>query len=51
MPKIDVSFKQKARDMKLFTYVDVLDEKSDFVKDAIEFYIKYLEGEKCNANT
>ena len=50
MPKIDVSFKQKARDMKLFTYVDVLDEKSDFVKDAIEFYIRHLEGVNYHAN-
>jgi len=51
MPKIDVSFKKKARDMKLFTYVNVLDEKSDFVKDALEFYIRYLDGVITNAKS
>lgn len=43
---IDVSFKKTTRDIKLFTYVDSLEEKSDFVKDAIEFYLKHLEKEK-----
>jgi len=37
--KVEVSFKKTSRDMKLFTYVNSLEEKSDFVKDAIEFYI------------
>lgn len=46
MAKIDVSFKKTTRDMKLYTYVNALEEKSDFVKDAIEYYIKYLEEKK-----
>ncbi|MCD2349015.1 MULTISPECIES: hypothetical protein [Clostridium] len=41
--RIYVSFKQTTRDMKLYTYVEGLEEKSDFVKDAIEFYIKHLK--------
>lgn len=45
MPKINVSFKQTSRDLKLFKVVDSKEknEKSEFVKDAIEFYIRYLE--------
>ena len=41
---IDVSFKKTTRDIRLFSYVDSLEEKSDFVKDAIEFFIKNLEN-------
>jgi len=40
---IQVSFKKTTRDIKIFTYVDSLEEKSDFVKDAIEFYLKSKE--------
>lgn len=43
MPKIDVSFKKTSRDMKLYLEVSSKEEKSDFVKDAIEHYINYLE--------
>jgi hypothetical protein len=43
MPKVDVSFKKTTRDMKLYLVVINQEEKSDFVKDAIEHYIKYLE--------
>ena len=41
---IPVSFKKTTRDLRLFTYVDALEEKSDFAKDAFEFYIQYLEN-------
>lgn len=44
MPKIEVSFKQTSKDMKMYSAVKAEEEKSDFVKKAIEFYIKYLEG-------
>ncbi|WML35647.1 hypothetical protein [Clostridium sp. OS1-26] len=44
MPKVDVSFKKTTRDMKLYSAVTTKEEKSDFVKDAIEFYLKYLEN-------
>lgn len=48
---VQVSFKKKTRDTRLFIYVDVLEEKSDFVKDAIEFYLKHLDKGGCNAKT
>lgn len=43
MPKINVSFKQTTRDMTLYTEVIAQEEKSEFVKKAIEHYIKYLK--------
>lgn len=45
MPKINLSFKQTTRDMRLYTMVIGREEKSDFIKDAIEFYLRYLEQE------
>lgn len=51
MPKIDLSFKKTTRDMKLFTTVNSKEEKSDFIKDAIEFYIEYLEKTQKNKPT
>ncbi|WP_169823843.1 hypothetical protein [Clostridium carboxidivorans] len=44
MPKVDVSFKKTSRDMKLYLAVIVKEEKSDFVKDALEHYINYLDA-------
>ena len=43
-----VSYKKTTRDVKLFSEVENKEknEKSEFVKDALEFYIKYLEGLK-----
>ncbi|MPM74806.1 hypothetical protein SDC9_121795 [bioreactor metagenome] len=45
MPKIDVSFKQTSRDMKLYTKVMALEEKSEYMKNALEFYEKYRNYE------
>ena len=45
MPKLDISFKQTSKDLRLYTRVMAEEEKSIFVKMAIEFYIKYLEKE------
>ena len=45
MPKINVSFKQTTKDMTLYTAVIAQEEKSEFVKRAIEHYLKYLEKE------
>jgi len=49
---VQVSFRDTTRDIIL--YVEVLKkekyEKSEFVKNALEFYIKYLEG-GCNAKS
>lgn len=47
LPKVNISFKQTSRDMRLYTTVISQEEKSDFVKDAIEFYVKYLEKEEA----
>lgn len=41
MPKIPVSFKNNDKDMKLFMAVKNEDDKSEFVKDAIAFYMRY----------
>ncbi len=44
--KIDVSFKKTTRDMRLYARVISEEEKSEFIKKAIEFYINYLESNK-----
>lgn len=43
LPKINVSFKQTTRDMKLYTIANGKEEKSEFIKDAIEYYAEFLE--------
>jgi len=43
--KITVSFKSTTKDMKLFVTVNSQEEKSDFIKKALEYYIKYLDKE------
>lgn len=45
MPKVNVSFKQTSRDMRLYAQTIAQEEKSEFVKRAIEHYLKYLEKE------
>ena len=45
MPTLPVSFKKTSRDMKLYLAVMSKEERSDFVKKALEFYINYLEKE------
>ena len=49
MPKVEVSFKQTSKDMKLYSTVMAEEEKSVFVKNAIQFYIKYLDLGGYNA--
>ena len=47
--KITVSFKNTTKDIKLFVTVNTQEEKSDFIKKALEHYIKHLEkGEMEN---
>lgn len=46
MPKIPISFKNKSRDMKLYTTVKAQEEQSEFVKNAIAHYIEYLRIEE-----
>ncbi|CAM2972888.1 hypothetical protein HAHI6034_11775 [Hathewaya histolytica] len=43
MPKINVSFKQTTRDMKLYAEAIAQEEKSEFIKKAIEHYLMHLE--------
>ncbi|MCT8975477.1 hypothetical protein N4T77_02585 [Clostridium sp. CX1] len=50
MPRIDVSFKKTTRDMKLYLLVMEKEEKSDYIKDAIEFYSRYLEKKQKKNN-
>lgn len=44
--KVDVSFKKTTRDVKLYATILAQEEKSDFVKKALEYYIKHLESNK-----
>lgn len=46
--KIRVSFKHTKRDAKLFNISDNQEEKSEFIKDAIEYYLMncYTEIER-----
>lgn len=46
MLRVTVSFKQTTRDLKLFEIINNKEEKSDFIKDAVEFYLKYLVENK-----
>ncbi len=43
--KITVSFKNTTKDMKIYVTVNSQEEKSDFIKKALEYYIKYLDKE------
>lgn len=45
MPKQDISFKRTTRDMKLYLTLMEHEEKSEYAKDAIEFYEKYKDYE------
>ena len=45
MPKQDISFKKTSRDMKLYLALMSHEEKSDYAKDAMEFYEKYKKYE------
>ncbi|KGK88059.1 hypothetical protein [Clostridium sp. HMP27] len=38
--RIPLSFKENDRDLKLYDYVNRQDDKSCFIKKAIEFYIE-----------
>lgn len=45
MNKITISFKNTTKDMKLLAYIKKQEEKSQFIKDAIEFYMQQFENE------
>lgn len=44
--KVTVSFKNTTKDNKLFDIVNNQEEKSDFIKKAILFYINFEEEDK-----
>lgn len=46
MKKVTISFKETTKDIRLFTIVNSQEEKSDFVKRALEFYIKHFEKQE-----
>ena len=46
--KITVSFKNTTKDIKLYLKVKEQEEKSDFIKKALEYYIKQSEEGKNN---
>ena len=39
---IQVSFKKTTKDIRIYSYVDSLEEKSLFIKEAIAYYISNL---------
>lgn len=43
MCKITISFKNTKKDRELFEKVQNQEEKSDYIKRAIEYYSKYIE--------
>lgn len=45
MTKVTVSFKKTTRDMRLYTLVMAMEEKSEFMKDALEFFERYKSYE------
>jgi hypothetical protein len=51
LPKVEVSFKKTTRDMKLYLEVTGKEEKSDFVKDAIEYYLEFLRIKQKSEST
>lgn len=42
---IQVSFKNTKKEQMLLECINVQEEKSQFVKDALDYYIRYLKGE------
>ena len=45
--RINVSFKNNERDEKLLNYVRSKNDKSNFIKDCIEFYLNNNSVENC----
>lgn len=39
--RITLSFKQTTRDVRLFTIINSKEEKSDYIKNCIEYYEKH----------
>lgn len=45
MPTIPVSFKNTTNDMKLYTKIVSKEDRSNFIKNALRFYLKYSKYE------
>ena len=45
MSKITISFKNTTRDKMLLDYINRQEEKSQFIKQAISYFIQYLQEE------
>ena len=43
---VQVSYKNTTKEMKQYLKVKSMEEQSQFVKDAIAFYLNYLEKER-----
>lgn len=48
--RINVSFKNNERDEKLLNYIKSKNDKSNFIKDCIEFYINNNSVNNCVNN-
>ena len=48
--RVNVSFKNNERDNMLLTYVKSKNDKSNFIKDCIEFYINNNSVNNCVNN-
>lgn len=49
--RINVSFKNNERDDKLLKFVRSKNDKSNFIKDCIEFYLNNHSGTKVKPKT
>ena len=43
MLRITLSFKQTTKDIRIYNLINSQEEKSEFVKNAVEFYSKHLQ--------
>ncbi|HEY5563915.1 MAG TPA: hypothetical protein VIK72_19540 [Clostridiaceae bacterium] len=48
MSKIVVSFKNTTKDQKIYAAIYAMEEKSAFIKEACEFYLKYISLNKSS---
>ena len=48
--RITVSFKNTTKDIKLYTTVKAMEEQSEFIKVAIEYYLNHFKKEKENGS-
>lgn len=44
--RVEISFKKSPRDLNLYNIIQQKGDKSNFIKDAVEFYLDYLNNKK-----